>query len=47
MVLVDYIDFCSVTAVAHSLNRENVRVIGHLDEGGIEVVVASSDRLEW
>ncbi len=47
MVSVDYIFFCSVTAVAHSLNGENVRVIDHLDEGGVEAVVASSDRLEW
>ena len=47
MVLVVYIDFCSITAVVHGLNGKNVRVIDHLDQGGVEAVVASSERLEW
>lgn len=47
MVLVVYIFFCNVTAVAHGLDGKTVRVIDHLDEGGVEAVVASSDRLEW
>jgi len=47
MVSVVYIDFCSVTTVVHSLNGKNVRVMDRLDEGGVEAVIASSDRLEW